>query len=299
MKGPSTDSLRNMVREFIQRTSNDAMKTFVCACCASEKDISNLTIFPLDSIPNPHLLVPIHPHPEHKLFRNMLLEPKGVDVNGNMVNLCGECHLDLHRNNLPPLALANNMWIGPIPDCLEMLTLAERILIAKYFPTAYIIKMFPKQAGSAHWDKSKMYSGFKGCVSTYTLDPKLVASMIDGKILPAPPAILSATVAVTFITPSGKKEFSLPDLLRVRRHRVREALLWLKVNNPLYHDIVISEERLQSLPEDDIPQEIRETARHSTDIEAVIREHDGYVPTDTTDEAVDEEEINDHNSKSM
>jgi len=166
-----------------------------------------------------------------------------------------------------------------VPECLEVLTLVEHILIAKYLPTAYIIKLYPKQAGSAHWDKSQLYSGLKGCVSTYALDPNLVSSMLDGNLLPSPPTILASTVAVTFISPSGKQENSLPNVLRVRRNRVREALHWLKANNPLYRDIVISEERLGLLPEDDIPQEIQTMTKISTDIDAVIKEHEGYVPS--------------------
>jgi len=176
------------------------------------------------------------------------------------------------------------MWIGRVPECLQTLTLVERLLIAKYFPTAYVIKLFPKQTGAAHWDHSQLYSGFKGSVSTYALDPKLVVSMINGHILPAPPIVLSATVAVTFIMPSGKVEFCMPKILHVRRRRVREALEWLKAHNPLYNDIVISEERLEMLPEDGIPDEIRLNVKHSTDMEAVIREHEGYVPSDTADE---------------
>jgi hypothetical protein len=163
------------------------------------------------------------------------------------------------------------MWIGRVPECLQILTLAERLLIAKFFPTAYIVKLYPKLTGAAHWDHSQLYSGLKGSVSTYALDPNLVNSMIDGKILPAPPIILSATIAVTFITPSGKPEFLLPKMLHVRRNIVREALLWLKAHNPLYNDIIISEERLQGLLENGIPNEIICTAKCSTDMESVVR----------------------------
>jgi hypothetical protein len=78
------------------------------------------------------------------------------------------------------LSLANNLWIGRVPSCLGRLNLVERLLIAKYYPSAYIFKLFPKQAGSAHWDHSQLYSGLKGNVSTYQLDPSQVANMIDG-----------------------------------------------------------------------------------------------------------------------
>jgi hypothetical protein len=96
--------------------------------------------------------------------------------------------------------------------------------------------------------------------------------------------ILSATIAVTFITPSGKVEYMFPLTLRVRRARVREALDWLQKNNPLYSNIIISDDRLKLLPEDDVPQEIKVNARYSNDIEAVIREHEGYVPSDRVED---------------
>jgi DNA-directed RNA polymerase subunit RPC12/RpoP len=286
MKVPSEDSLHQIVKEFIERTGNDAMKSYICAVCAQDKEASKMMIVSVDSIPNPTLLTPASPHPQHDIFNGTLLEPRGLNVQKTEAYICTECHRDLERNKTPPLALANNMWIGRIPECLATLTLVERLLIAKYFPTAYIVKLYPKQAGAAHWDRTQLYSGFKGCVSTYALDPKLVTPMVDGNILPAPPAILSATVAVTFITPSGREEYSLPKILYARRHRIRQALLWLKANNPIYRDIIISEERLQQIPENDVPTEIKSTARHSTAIDSVIREHEGYVPSDASDEKI-------------
>lgn len=61
--------------------------------------------------------------------------------------------------------------------------------------------------------------------------------------------------------------------------------MWLKANNVLYSDIEISEERLSQLPEDDVPEEISMTAKHSEDLEAIEKEHGGYVPTDAADDA--------------
>ena len=286
MKPISEDILHDIVKEFISHTGNDAMKTCICACCSLEIEMSNISRVSIDSIPHPELLVPTSPHPCHDIFQQMLLEPHGVDPTGTEVNLCSECIRELRRNKLPPLALANNMWIGRVTDCLAKLTLVEKLLIAKYLPTAYIFKLYPKQAGAAHWDRNQLYNGFKGCVSTYSLDPNLVADMIDGIILPLPPAVLSSTVGVTFITPSGKQQFSLPKVLYARRRCVREALEWLKANNPLYSNITISEERLQQIPEEGVPSEIHHTARHSTAIDAVIREHEAYAPSDDIDKVL-------------
>ena len=227
---------------------------------------------------------PAEQHPGHNIFRDMLLEPRGINVIANTVNVCYGCYVDLERNKLPPFALANNMWIGRVPHCLQRLTVAERLLIAKYLPTAYVVKLYPKQTGSAHWDHSQLYNGLKGCVATYALDPKLVMSMLEGNLLPSLPLILSATIAITFITPAGKVQQPLPDMLRVRRSYVQEALEWLKLHNVLYKDIEISEARLQLLPDDGIPNEILCMIKHSTDMEAVTHEHEGYVPTDATNE---------------
>ena len=279
MTTPSQSDKADITKEFIKRTGNEALKTYTCASCALEIEASKILNVPLGSIPNSHLLVPTTPHAEHDIYHNMLLEPTGVDVENDRADICHECYGSLERNQLPAFALANNMWIGRVPDCLKSLTLVERLLIAKFLPTAYIVKLYPKQAGAAYWDLSQLYSGLKGSVSTYFLDPKLVASMIDGRILPAPLTILSAAMAVTFITPAGKTQFPLPKILHVRRQMVREALEWLKANNLLYKDIVISKERLQLLPEDGVPKEIQSTARHSTDIESVICEHEGYTPS--------------------
>lgn len=280
MKTPATATMNKIVREFIDRTGNDALKTLTCACCASETAASNITEMTLDSIPNRTLLQPASRHPDHDIYDGMLLEPQGVDVARNVGNVCDSCFFSLERNRLPLGALANNMWIGRIPPCLQALSLAERLLIAKYLPTAYVLKLYPKQTGAPHWDHSQLYSGLKGSVATYALDPRLVLSMVDGKILPWPALILSATIAVTFITPSGKSQHPLPDLVRVRRRNIRQALEWLKLHNGLYRDMEISEDRLQMLPEDGVPNEIMSTVKHSTDMEAVTREHEGYVPVD-------------------
>jgi len=173
-----------------------------------------------------------------------------------------------------------------VPVELSVLTLAEHLLISMYFLMAYVFKLYPKQVGSASWNPDQLYDGMKGNVSTYPLDPQLVAGMLDGKLFPAPPEILCCTIAVTFITPSGQRMKTLPSELCVRRAKVYEALCWLKKNNPVYADIIISNERLHHLLEDDIPMQIVYNVRESNDIDAVIREHEGYVPVDVADDEV-------------
>ena len=172
------------------------------------------------------------------------------------------------------------MWVGGIPRELQNLTLPERLLLSKYYPSAYIVKLFPKQKNASTWDRSQMHSGMKGNVSTYRLDPRQIAHLIDGTMFPPPAKILSATIGITFVGPKGIRESMMPAMFRVRRWRVQEGLVWLKGNNPLYADIEVSEDRLSELPNDGIPDELMMIAKHTTDIMSLEKERGGYVPTD-------------------
>ena len=284
MKTPSQEVLNSLVSDFVDATSNNALKTVACGSCARETNINECDEVLLKDIPNRHQLVPHTPHPAHELFHGLLIYAPAISVSKSTVTLCDECQNQLKKNQRPRLSLSNDMWIGDIPRELQGLTLPERVLLGKYFPTAYIIKLFPKQKNAHTWDHSQMHSALKGNVSTYRLDPWQVAGLMDGRMFPPPAKILTATIGITFVGPKGVREPTMPAMFRVRRWRVREALVWLKANNTLYTDIEILEERLTELPEDGVPNELTMTAKYSTDTRAVEREHEGYVPTDAGDD---------------
>jgi len=254
------------------------MAVGVCAVCAQETELMGLTADRINNFPNPHRLKPVVNHPAHDFYNGMLLHPAGVTSSG-YANACAECLRALKLDKLPSLALANGLWIGDTPHELAYLTLPERLLIAKYFPAAYIIKLYPKQKGARHWDKRQLYSGLKGNVSTYQLDQSQIASMIDGTIMPQQIRLLAATIGITFVGPKNLPDRCMPDIFKVRRSRVRTALEWLKENNPLFANITISASRLAELPENDVPYELRATTRLSTDISTLHAEQEGYVPS--------------------
>ena len=68
--------------------------------------------------------------------------------------ICISCERQLKKSKIPNLAPANNMWIGDIPMELTVLTLPEKILVAKCFPAAYVVKLYPKQKGAKTWSLS-------------------------------------------------------------------------------------------------------------------------------------------------
>ncbi|KAJ3924796.1 MAG: hypothetical protein NXY57DRAFT_855245, partial [Lentinula lateritia] len=54
---------------------------------------------------------------------------------------CHECYKSLERAQMPPLSLSNSMWIGNIPFALRNLSIAERVLISRFFSAAYVVKL--------------------------------------------------------------------------------------------------------------------------------------------------------------
>ncbi|KAF8809589.1 hypothetical protein BYT27DRAFT_7209910 [Phlegmacium glaucopus] len=115
--------------------------------------------------------------------------------------------------------------------------------------------------------------------------------MVDSSILPPISKVLAATIGITFVGPKNLPERSMPKMFRVRRSRMREALEWLKANNPLYSDISISPSRLAQLLEDGVPYELMVMAKHSTDTNMLYAEQDGYVPPQDISDGEEDEEV--------
>ena len=269
LKAASQSVVDQCMSEFIDATGNDAVRQHACMACAREvwgKEVERCNV---DSIPNKHLLSPKEFHPAHNLTSGMLLE-KAVMVREKGVlqgDICHDCSRALGANKTPALSLANGMWIGDVPPQLAILTLPERVLVAKYFPAAYIVKLSPKQKGASHWPSSGLNSGVRGNVATYQLNVNDIADVVDPKVMPPPAKILASVIGVIIIGPKNMPERTMVGYFRVRRDCVCEALKWLFVHNHLYSDSEISESRLAELPENGIPDEILETARYSDDID--------------------------------
>ena len=198
--------------------------------------------------------------------------------------MCHDCMQDLKMGKKPKFSLANEMWIGEVPFELSVLTIPEKIVIARYFPVAYVVKLFPKRKGARFWNPAGLNSGVRGNISTYRLNTEDIADMIDPKIMPPTSRILAATIGITIIGPQGLPEKSMPGFLRIRRARVRAALMWLKLHNPLYSNVEISDETLNQYPEDGIPREILSIVKYSDDLERLDAERAGYVVEDDDEE---------------
>ena len=107
--------------------------------------------------------------------------------------------------------------------------------------------------------------------------------------LPARVAELPVLVVRRHGADDSHKDFT------VRRHRVLEAILWLKTNNPFYKDVEVDQDAIQSLPENGIPQGLRFV---SDSCEEVLYENEGPPQEPETDvlTELDDESLSDNGS---
>lgn len=281
---PTEDQRKERHAEFLARTSDEALRVEVCVSCAREMEAKQGTEWQICNIPNRQLLKSKYPHDKHVTHNGLLLVEGHVKGHGESAKawFCVQCTNALTANRLPPLALANRMWIGEVPKELSDLTLPEQLLIAQHYPRCFVVKLYPKDGAR---DPSMLQSGMRGNVSSYENNIPDVAKMVEGDLLPQKPEILASVLAVAFIGSGPLPKAWLKSTFRVRREYVHRALLWLKEHNPHYHDLQLDANRLASLPEDDVPDVILATMRQEMDGQLAEREEGGgYVPKDT-DEA--------------
>jgi len=283
---PTDTQLKQCYARFFKATSNAPTEQCTCAVCARECRVleNKVLAMPLSLIPNSERLVPRCPHTTHELYKGRLLEPDGLvgENDDPLVSVCGQCLEELNKpgHKPPKMSLANGLWIGWIPWPLQLLTFPEQLLIALLYPRVYVFKLFPKRQQGTR-NMATLQRAMRGNVTTYELNAEAIASMVEGNLMPRPPAILASLISVTFIALGEVPKKWLHSTFHVRWQVVSNALQWLKVNNPkYYHDIEISPTRINTLPEDDVPEEITDIIRQSEDLGVLEEEDDSYVPPD-------------------
>jgi hypothetical protein len=139
---PSEGQVKECYRQFFEATSNAAVEMVVCGVCARElnRELEKVMDMALEDLPNSERLIPRNHHEAHDLYNDRLLEPRGVNIdeeNGRTtVNVCKSCLNELKRDGTKPprYSLANDLWIGPIPHELAVLTFPEQLLISHLYP---------------------------------------------------------------------------------------------------------------------------------------------------------------------
>ncbi|KAI4881835.1 hypothetical protein NFI96_007838, partial [Prochilodus magdalenae] len=137
--------------------------------------------------------------------------------------ICHSCHENLKYGHMPSIAMANSLYLSPIPEELQGLNVLERHVIAKFIPFAKIISLPRGQQRAIH--------GAVVCV------PSEAESAVQS--LPRPPSE-SQLLQVKLkrrLHYKGHFQFQSLDM-----KKVQAALLKLKEIHPEYRDISLRSE---------------------------------------------------------
>jgi hypothetical protein len=97
-----------------------------------------------------------------------------------------------------------------------------------------------------------MYMGMAENASLFKMDTQEVVEMLNGQWMPSPVEMLASVITITFV---GSKRLPMDWLMKmfqVRQGVVYWALVWLKINNPIYNNIQIDTNQLSDLLEDGV-----------------------------------------------
>jgi hypothetical protein len=167
-----------------------------------------------------------------------ICEFKGPVLDHSCNRVCDSCRLQLQKEKIPRLALANGLWLGAISEELSCLGFVERLLIAH----VRVNSCFVRVASSELRKIASHVITFESPV------PKVYHHL--------PPSMedLDEVLAVLFTGPCKptEKENQCTPLL-VRRNQVADALEWLKLNHSDYADLKLAYDELNRYPEKSSP----------------------------------------------
>ena len=277
---------KKIVRLFHEKTSSEALATFTCASCSSltlniERKKMLLSDINIDLLKPSSNLPSQMPMPGRKemSLASCMVNPHGIeqDENGHpQLQLCKTCHSSLHLGKTPPLSLANGTYLGPVPSELLDLTPIEEAMIARCRAKCWIVQLKEESQTVVMPETQR---GVCGHIIIYPQRPSEIARVL-------PPSIndLLTPICVLFVganppTLEWLREKAKP--LCVRREKVRNALKWLKENNPLYIDIEINNDLLDTLDENHIlPYHIEHIVPSNT-VETLVSRYDEDANFDT------------------
>jgi hypothetical protein len=195
--------------------------------------------------------------------------PDSCAVMGGIVGICFACSSWIAKAEIPPLSagnFVNQLFCQDYPDVLRDLNTVEERFIAR----AHVIGAFLKLTSGAQ--KGAGYRGGRGHYVAVKQDPSNLLT-----ILPTRDLLAHTTITVSWEKETPPSEDNLARFCSVDKNKVLLALLWLCANNPVYKEVTIDYELLDSWPDSHIPQEIR-------DAFLVLGTGDGPTDTLVTDE---------------
>ncbi|KAF5309724.1 hypothetical protein D9611_014437 [Ephemerocybe angulata] len=236
---PLTESEKmNIIKEFCDDLNPSCFEEDGCAVCGQLSLRTDLA--PLDTLTcslDP-LIEPGLARQERFGAHEPITYASGPILDDSLTNVCGTCVEALSRGRRPHHALANGLWVGPVPRVLADLSYAEQVLVARVRTNRCVVRVSSVPGRPAH---SKMMAN---AISFACPTVKIYHQ------LPPPKSEVDEVLAFIFTghNPPEEDEIVRTPML-VRRNAVRKALEWLKLNHPDYVDLYIDYETLGTYPD--------------------------------------------------
>jgi len=182
------------------------------------------------------------------------------------------CAASLKSRNLPKAAILNGFDVGcnhDMPHYLKNLTETEEMLIAKSRPIGKVRKL------GKVWNSSVNYRQIGGHVIVIPEEVSTVYKLLPSRALFQS---LAEVVKVIWVGKEQPRYENLRPYLEVRKDVVRQALVGLRRDNPIYADVEIDEEFLDSWDAAFIPSALTDSMTIVDDTEADSEERQGYDP---------------------
>ena len=137
--------------------------------------------------------------------------------------ICNWCKHDKSSVNM--FSQENSMYLGPVPDFMQGLSLVEQQLISRISPGVQVHLL--KHGGIAA-------CGYCVAFPQNINEPAQILSN------------LLQQIQIIRLRKQGKNDTTKD--FNVRRSVIQKVIEWLKQHNPAYSDIIISQERIDHLP---------------------------------------------------
>ncbi|KAF9465628.1 hypothetical protein BDZ94DRAFT_1320192 [Collybia nuda] len=129
---PASESLQQQViKDFCNEALPNNLEEAGCAVCGELSLKSNMSRLKSIKALLEVLVSPGTTRVERKKSSDPIREFKGPVLDYQCDMVCNECRKILRKGEVPKNALANNLWLGNVPDELSSLNFVEKLLVAR------------------------------------------------------------------------------------------------------------------------------------------------------------------------
>jgi hypothetical protein len=254
---------KSVLRAFRSETSQAHLQLRTCCVCQESNYAREMHECAVGNIPNVSLL-------EREGQSIIYLGDKSA--NGDVL-ICPSCMKKLNHAKKPEPPKNSIFYTplgGDLPEELKDLTFPEQMMISPIMCKAYVIKLV------SYGHPNQAQRGVKGNCIAFLQDVHHVATTLPD--LEAPSKYLQVCFVGDETSPAKLRQ--VKKVLKVRKEKVLRALEFLCKNHAGFKklNITIDYDKINQLPDDDIPADIIDNMVLDTDVAQALGEHSSYIP---------------------